>query len=216
MYYTVYKTTNKINNKIYVGVHRTSDLNDNYLGSGKILGHAIVKYGVENFEKEILHQFDTCEKMYRRETEIVTNEFISREDTYNIKLGGEGGFDYINSVDGLNNSNNNMSEEGKQNISEFRKQWNKENSEQYYQFGFKGREKVLEIYGKGNGTFRNKSHTEESKRKMSEARKGKGVGKQNSQYGTKWVHNLQLKQSKKVSKDHQLEDGWIKGRKIKF
>ena len=34
--------------------------------------------------------------MYAKEKEIVTEEFILREDTYNLRRGGYGGFDYIN------------------------------------------------------------------------------------------------------------------------
>ena len=51
MFYTVYKTTNLVNNKIYIGVHKTSKPNDTYIGSGKILADAILKYGKENFVK---------------------------------------------------------------------------------------------------------------------------------------------------------------------
>jgi len=60
-FYTVYKTTNKINNKIYIGFHSTNDLSDGYLGSGKILKSAVEKYGVENFEKEYISIFDNKE-----------------------------------------------------------------------------------------------------------------------------------------------------------
>ena len=48
----IYKTTNLINGKIYVG--KDSKNNNNYLGSGKILNLAINKYGIENFKKETL------------------------------------------------------------------------------------------------------------------------------------------------------------------
>lgn len=46
----IYKTTNKINGKIYVGLDTKN--NPKYLGSGKIIKFAIKKYGKENFEKK--------------------------------------------------------------------------------------------------------------------------------------------------------------------
>ena len=45
MYYIIYQITNTINQKIYIGSHCTSNMNDKYLGSGKCLKHAIKKYG---------------------------------------------------------------------------------------------------------------------------------------------------------------------------
>ena len=97
MFYYLYEIRNKINGMIYVGVHKTKDLNDGYMGSGKILRHAIKKNGIENFDKTILEIFETSEAMFCREKEIVNDEFLLREDTYNLRRGGTGGFDYINS-----------------------------------------------------------------------------------------------------------------------
>lgn len=61
----VYKTTNTINNKIYVG--KDSKNNPKYLGSGKLLKEAIAKYGKENFVKEILEICNSTEMLDERE-----------------------------------------------------------------------------------------------------------------------------------------------------
>lgn len=90
MNYTIYKTTNLINNKIYIGQHQTNNLNDNYLGSGTLLLFAIKKYGKENFSKEILYNFDNFKDMNDKETELVTSEFVSLDTTYNLTEGGLG------------------------------------------------------------------------------------------------------------------------------
>jgi len=88
-YYTVYKITNKRNQKIYIGVHKTKNLYDKYFGSGSNITKAILNEGVENFKKEILFKFDNKESMLEKEAELVDKDFIKRKDTYNIILGGQ-------------------------------------------------------------------------------------------------------------------------------
>ena len=91
MFYTIYKITNNTNGKIYIGKHQTDDPNDGYMGSGKFIKAAIKKHGKENFTKEVLHVFETEAEMNVKEKELITEEFVSRNDTYNAGVGGEGG-----------------------------------------------------------------------------------------------------------------------------
>lgn len=96
MKYIIYKTTCLVNNMKYIGWHSTNNLNDGYLGSGKYLLRAIDKYGKEKFKREILHVFDNKDESFLKELELVNEEWVQRKDTYNLKIGGEGGWDYIN------------------------------------------------------------------------------------------------------------------------
>lgn len=91
-YYLVYKITNDINSKRYIGCHKTKNLDDGYMGSGKILKRAIAKYGVDSFTKEILHVYDNPDDMLRREIELIQ----SLNPEYNLHPGGNGGWGYIN------------------------------------------------------------------------------------------------------------------------
>lgn len=101
--YILYKIVNKINNKFYIGVHKTKDINDNYFGSGNYIKVAIQKYGKENFNKEILHVFTNKIDAYKKEKELVTEDLVKSNMCYNIKEGGSGGFDHVRAA-GLHRS----------------------------------------------------------------------------------------------------------------
>lgn len=94
MVYYIYKITNKINARYYIGVHY-GELDDSYMGSGKALRRAINRYGIENFEKQVLESFHSKEDAYNREKDLVKTV---RDDklSYNLKKGGQGGWDFIN------------------------------------------------------------------------------------------------------------------------
>lgn len=91
MFYTIYKITNILNGKFYIGKHETNDPDDRYYGSGVHLKRAIKKYGKENFTKEVLFVFDTEEEMNAKEKELVTEDFALLKSNYNKGPGGEGG-----------------------------------------------------------------------------------------------------------------------------
>lgn len=213
MYYTVYKVTNKINGKFYIGTHKTKDLDDNYMGSGKYLKHSQLKHGKENFKKEILFVFDNPDDMFAKEAEIVNEDFIAEEDNYNLKVGGFGGWDYVNQnisdekrkiISSLGGRTNHISLEDRGNLISYalcKKYANDDLRKKRYE---------------GQQTFKGKSHTLESKKKIGEANSKHQNGEGNSQFGTMWIYNLELKVSKKIPKGEMIPEGWHKGRKIKF
>ena len=111
MKYIVYKTTNLKcmidgHNYIYVGVHKVNEnrIEDNYLGCG-VYAHrdktylkpytnfqyAVKKYGPKAFKREILYIFDTAEEAYKKESEIVNENFLKLPYVYNMVLGGRDG-----------------------------------------------------------------------------------------------------------------------------
>ena len=75
-HFIIYQTTNLTNNKIYIGLHSTDNLDDGYLGSGVFLKQAIKKYGYQNFKKEILYIFDNKKDMIEKEKEIVSAQLM--------------------------------------------------------------------------------------------------------------------------------------------
>lgn len=86
----IYKTTNLINGKIYIG--QDSHNNPNYFGSGEILKNAIKKYGKENFTKEILEHCNNKDELNDKEIYWVAYYDSTNKDVgYNICVGGQGG-----------------------------------------------------------------------------------------------------------------------------
>lgn len=90
MYGYVYKTTNLINNKIYIGQHKGHIFDPYYYGSGTWFRHAFKKEGKENFKCEVLEECDTAELLNEREVYWI--EFYQSRNPqigYNLAKGGE-------------------------------------------------------------------------------------------------------------------------------
>lgn len=214
MYYTIYKITNQIDGKFYIGSHKTIDLDDNYMGSGKYLRHAQEKYGIENFKKEILFVFETAEEMYAKEAEIVNEDFLATENTYNLKMGGFGGFDYINEND-LSFGGPHMRKE-LQNRGQKRIEWLYEND---HDWAIKRKKQNQENVKKANQArkvkyphsgFHEKRHTEQTKKYIGLINSINQSGEKNSQFGTMWITDGTS--NKKIKKDSFIPDGWSRGR----
>lgn len=206
MYFTVYKTTNLINGKIYIGVHRTDDPFDDYLGSGLLISRAILKYGVNSFSKDIIAICDTEAEMYKIEKELVNDTFLTFFSSYNLKLGGEGGFDHLNSNEGLNKRSwtfKTFQKSGSDKVKYLLL------TDPYYKNRMikhlKNISSKIPNYG-----FLGKTHSKESKRSMSFSHIGKHLKDKNSQYGTCWITNEVS--NKKIKLSEEVPSGWRKGR----
>ena len=93
--YITYKTTNLKTGEYYIGSHKTSDINDNYLGSGKLIKESIKKYGKENHQKEILGIFNTREESLVLEHNLI-KEKKQKKDPLLLNLNdGGGSFDML-------------------------------------------------------------------------------------------------------------------------
>ena len=92
--YFVYKTTNVINGKIYVGQHVCDDLNDGYLGSGNLLLKSVKKYGKENFVREIIELIEDLDydKLDEREVFWIKKFESLHPKGYNLVEKAKGGF----------------------------------------------------------------------------------------------------------------------------
>ena len=197
MFYTVYQITNLLDGKIYIGKHQTKKLDDGYMGSGKVLRHAVKKYGVENFKKEILHVFATEAEMNIKEAELVTEDFISRGNTYNLCPGGKGGWGYLNSFEGL--------EKRKDALKKWQQDGSRKHSEKIandldYRDDFVAKARISGLKTKDKypkGVFAGKKHTADAKKKMS---------------SLCWITNGIV--NKKMNKTEVLPIGWWNGRTV--
>jgi len=181
--YIIYKTTNLINGKIYVGQHCKSE-DDGYFGSGKVIKHAIKKYGKENFVRETL-EFCTPDNVDEREVHWIDKlDARNPEFGYNIQNGGFGRGRLSNqekqhlSIIMMGNKNPN-----------YGNKWTEEQKDKLRQLNLgkklsKEHKNKISIWNKENGNqFKGKTHSKELREKWSQERKGTRLGEENSFYG---------------------------------
>ena len=226
-YNYLYKITNLVNDNFYIGVHRTNNLNDEYMGSGIVLKRAIAKHGIKNFKKEILEFFDLYEDALKKEREVVTVEFLKNEKCYNAREGGYGNCSFPEHVKKKLSKiakkrwkskkykklmrEKCFNAERNKKISERIKKWIEENPEKHKERMLKinkNPEKIKKMAEKHRGMKR----SIEAKRNISEA--AKKNHKKNPFLcgrGCIYIHNPNSGKIKRLNKNESIPDGWLKG-----
>jgi len=212
-YYTIYQVTNQVNGKTYIGAHKTKNLNDGYMGSGKYVNRAISKHGIDKFTKEILFIFNSAAEMYEKEGELVNEEFITEANTYNLKIGGFGGFDYINQNPEMQNNRTpeSISKGGQTTWTKHKKQIKtrlKENNKNLWKFHYSKMKELSKI-----GVAAMSSPAAVAKKKQTFAKISHQQGIRNSQFGTMWITDGIV--NKKIKKTTPMPTGFRKGRVLK-
>ena len=196
VYYYLYQITNLVNGKIYVGVHRTDNLKDGYMGSGVYLKRAQQKHGIENFEKKLLQFFENEKDMYSAESYMVDISFVSRKDTYNLAEGGYNvGQASLGGMSTFLNKKGLFSEKARIGL------------KAYFASPIAKENRKIAVEA-------SKSIEARTKRKEAFKRAGHSKGEKNSQYGTMWITNGE--KSKKILRDGPIPLGYKKGRVVKM
>ena len=209
-FHYIYRITNKLNGKFYIGMHSTDNLDDGYFGSGKRLGYSIKKYGRENHELEILEHYFSREDLSAREKELVNQELLFDERCLNLSLGGDGGGSIWSKehAEVFHSAGGKACHEKYGNGSELYKRRVENRNKTYYENGGKS---PAEIYWAG------RKMSNEHKRKIGEKNSNSQAGSKNSQFGTCWIHNgVGVKKIKKEELQFWLDKGWCKGRKLEW
>lgn len=202
MEHLIYKITNQLNDRFYIGMHSTENPDDGYLGSGKRIKAEVKKYGKENFRKEILERVSSRKLLQEREAQIVNAALLQDPLCLNLKNGGEGGG----------------------------KIWSKEHALVLHTAGHKAMTASLTSEQrsarsvKTNATRKIRGNqtnpiaaTEaarlSAKRKVTMQERGHMQGEKNSQFGTCWVTNgSEVVKIKKDFLEEYLAKGYSRGR----
>lgn len=234
----VYETTNLINGKKYIG-KRTCNCpieEDKYMGSGTLIKKAIKKYGKDKFKKEILQVCENEEMAFKWEKVYIEQvKAYKNNNYYNIASGGEGGWgNFAGKTEeemrlrslklSVANKGRIVSEDTRKKLSiaqsgnrnGFYGKQHSQETKQHLSMIFKERFKDKTkhpTYGKRweEGTHPNigKKLSDDTKLKISIARKGRFAGENSPWYGRKHT-----KESKLKNRDSQLREKGNRAKKI--
>jgi hypothetical protein len=209
----IYKVTCNVTGKYYIGMHSSSNLEDGYFGSGKVLKRSLNKHGKENHSIEILEWLPDRSSLKAREREIVNEDMLCDPMCMNLKIGGDGGNSGIDGpIGGDKFSSAHSYWNEPENKQRMRDRMTKLNKTLWETEDF--RKKVLSKF-----SFSGKTHTSETKNKIGQANSLSQSGSRNSQFGKMWIFSQTERRSIKINKgeaDQYLSNGWLIGRRFTF
>ena len=181
----IYKTTNLINGKVYIGKSE-KEFTTEYLGSGVLLAKAINKYGKENFKVELIEECDTPDTLNDREKFWIAEHM--GDNCYNIAEGGTGGntlgnhpnkkahYESISKKISETLKGHTVSDKQRKKQSKSHTGWfNRLSEDEQNAFRVKLSTKMKDVYKDGHPS-KGKSLTDEHKRKLSKKAKDNGFG----------------------------------------
>lgn len=222
----IYKITNLVNGKIYIGKDTTND--SNYFGSGKLIKLSIQKYGKENFTKEILEECYDYNTLSIRE-KFWIEHYNSSDLTkgYNISPGGNGG-DTMSNNPNLDTIKRKISEKMKVRV--FSEKHKENLSKNHHSTKIKKGKTYEELYGvEFAEQYKEKLKKARKKYKTEKERLGgkyeqtinklriKFSGDNNPMKKNKflWYYNEVTKEQRRFVTGSEIPEGFIRGRKKK-
>lgn len=185
----IYKITNLLNGKIYIG--KDSKNNPKYFGSGRILKLSIKKNGIENFKKDIIDQCESESELNEKEIFWINHyKSTNKEIGYNLTFGGTGGNTVLNE---------------EQKIEKYKK---------IREINLKlSSDERSKKYGVNKGKIGINFHSEETKKKLSES----NTGEKNGMFGKDPWNKGKLfsdETKHKMSESRKGKPAWNKGIKM--
>ncbi len=209
----MYKETNLINGKFYIGAHQTEDLGDWYRGSGKYLVRAQIKYGMENFQHTIVAFCRTEQEMYETEFDLIS----TMKPHYNLHEGGKGGWKNNNKIIDMTSRNRKIASGRNYRDPVYLKKLSDTTSEAFRNDPERSR-KISEA-NRGNTYRLGSTQSDNTKKAIGMANSISQLGERNSGHGKIWVYHPINRVNKRINplelSNFQLE-GYIKGRNMSF
>lgn len=197
-FHYIYKVTHIESKRTYIGIHSTNDIDDRYFANGVYLSsdkskndwvrlnhgdkareghikHALIKYGKKAFKREIIEYCNSREELITREGEIVTQDFVEKDDNFNHRTGGYANTVFSKEVREQISKNNPMQRADiRKKVSDAQKKiWTPEKKEEFSKNNPMYNPETRKQHSGEKSSWFGRKHTKESKQKMSVANIGK-------------------------------------------